>query len=642
MLSISAPHTPAENLSKASRTLGDMLRRRAELTPSREAFFERRDERWRPTTWAQAYARACRYAAGLRKLSLTRGDRIAILGPTQLRWTLFDFAAQLLGLVSFGIYQQQTVEQIRYLLAHSEAKVVLVGDEKELANVVAAAQDLPHVVAIVPWDEAVYARRKQLDPRLCSPTVLEHDPLSREEVAEQLDAIMPEDTALLIYTSGTTGPPKGAMVSHRNILSMFQAGDYFTDFFADDVTMSFLPMAHSAERVLSCYGRLASGVATAYASSMSRLLDELSEVSPTVFGSVPRIFEKAYGKIQSELEKKPLAVRKLFAWARETSIARMRLLHRGEKVPLPIQVAHELADRLLWSKIRGFFGGRVRYFIVGAAPTPKDVLEFFWAAGLPLLEVYGMTEATTVTHFNTLQNFKLGTVGKLIPGLEQRIADDGEILLRGPWVFKGYFRNPEATASTIVDGWLHTGDIGSLDEDGYLRITDRKKHLIITAGGKNLSPGNIESAIRGTDPLISHILAHGDRRSFVSAIIAPSPLETLDFGLQRGLVSESEVKARSRELIENPSARSDQLERAMAPVVAHPDFHARILSAVRAGNQRLAHVEQVRKLLLLPRDLSQEHGEMTPTMKVRRREVEQKYAAQLDRLYQDDSFGLSV
>ncbi len=642
MLTISAPHTPSVMLSKSSRTLGDMLRRRAELTPSREAFFEHRDDRWRPTTWAQAYARSCRYAAGLRKLSLGRGDRIAILGPTQLRWALLDFAAQLLGLTSFGIYQQQTVEQIRYLLEHSEARVILVGDEKELPNVVAAAKDLPHVIAIIPWDEAVYARSKQLDPRLCSPTVLECDPLSREEVTQSLDAVDPEDTALLIYTSGTTGPPKGAMVSHRNILSMFSAGDHFTDFFDDDIMMSFLPMAHSAERVLSCYGRISAGVATAFASNMSRLLDELREVAPTVFGSVPRIFEKAYGKILSEIERRPAPVQKLFGMARSVSLKRMKLRHEGASVPLAVELTHQLVDRVFWAKIRSFFGGRVRYFIVGAAPTPRDVLEFFWAAGMPLLEVYGMTEATTVTHANTLKQFRLGTVGQLIPGLEQRIADDGEILLRGPWVFKGYFRSPEATASTIIDGWLHTGDIGKLDEDGFLRITDRKKHLIITAGGKNLSPGNIESALKGSDPLISHILAHGDRRAFVSAIVAPSPIETLDWGLRHGLVSADEVKARTKELVENPSARSEALARAMAPIVENPDFQARILSAVRTGNQRLAHVEQVRKLLLLPRDLSQEHGEMTPTMKVKRREVEQKYAAELDRLYQDDHFGLSV
>ncbi len=642
MLSISAPHVAAPHLSQFSRTLGDMLRKRAEATPQREAFFERRNGRWQPTTWAMAYERAARVAAGLRKLSLQRGDRLAIVGPTQIRWSLYDFAAQLLGIVSFGIYQQQTVQQIRYLLEHSEAQIVLVGDEKELVNILAAAKDLPQLTAIIPWDEELYQRHRQADPRLHSPLLLDGEPLSREELASSLDAIDPDDTAILIYTSGTTGPPKGAMLTHRNLLSMFNSGHGFAEFFADDITMSFLPMAHSAERNLSFYGRVSTGVATAFATSMSTLLDDLREVGPTVFGSVPRIFEKAYNKILTEVEKKPAPVRKFFNWARRVSSDRLERTLAGQPVPLSLQLQHQLADRLLWRKIRAFFGGRVRYFIVGAAPTPKDVLTFFWAAGMPILEAYGMTEATAITHANTMKAVKLGTVGRLLDGLEQRIAEDGELLVRGPWVFKGYFRNPEATAATVIDGWLHTGDVGVLDPDGYLRITDRKKHLIITAGGKNLSPGNIESAIKSADPLISHVIAHGDRRQFVSALIAPSPLETLDWGLHRGMVSRSEVAERTKELIEHPSARSEALARAMEPIVRSREFEERMLAAVRRGNLGLAHVEQVRRFLVLPRDLCQEHGEMTPTMKVRRREVEQKYLPDLDRLYQDDAFGQSV
>jgi len=642
MLTIAAPHTVASHLSEGSRTLGEMFQKRAQLTPERPAFFEKRGGSWQPTSWAQAYQRAARVAAGLSKLGLVRGDRLAILGPTQLRWSLYDLAAQLLGLVSFGVYQGQTVEQIRYLLTHSEAKVILVGDEKELVNVLAACADLPHVQSIIPWEPSVFERHRVNDLRLRSPTVLDETPLSDEAIAASLLAIDPEETAILIYTSGTTGPPKGAMLSHRNILSMFGVGDQFAEFFEDDVTMSFLPMAHSAERVLSFYGRVSSGVATAYASSMSALLDELREVAPTVFGSVPRIFEKAYGKILSEVEKKPAPLRRFFAWAQKVSGERLELQLAGQFIPLTLELMHQLADRLLWRKIRSFFGGRVRYFIVGAAPTPKHVQAFFWAAGMPLLEVYGMTEASAVTHANSLRSVRLGTVGKLLPGLQQRIADDGEILIRGPWVFKGYYKNPEATASAIIDGWLHTGDVGVVDADGFLRITDRKKHLIITAGGKNLSPGNIEAALKSADPLISHVIAHGDRRQFVSALIAPSPLETLDWGLSRGLTTRDEVQARTQELIENPSARSEALARAMEPIVRSREFEARMLTAVRLGNQRLAHVEQVRRFLVLPRDLCQEHGELTPTMKVRRREVEQKYQADLDRLYSDERFGLSA
>ncbi|MBL8632631.1 MAG: long-chain fatty acid--CoA ligase [Myxococcales bacterium] len=642
MLSVNAPHVPALHISHSSRTLGDMLRKRVEATPDRQAFFEREGSAWRPHTWSQVYQKVLRIAAGLRKLSLRRGDRLAIVGPTQLSWSLYDLAAQLLGLVSFGIYQGQTAEQIHYLLDHSQAQVVLVGDESELQNVLVAAQNLPSLTAIIAWDEALSVRHQGADARLLSPRVLEAEPLTPQQVSESLSAISPDDTAILIYTSGTTGPPKGAMLSHRNLLSLLGNGKGFAGFFADDITISFLPMAHSAERVLSFYGRISTGVATAFASSMSRLLEDLREVGPTVFGSVPRIFEKAYSKILTEVERKPAPVRAVFAWARQVSGERLDKQQAGQPVPWSLELQHRLADRLLWRKIRSFFGGRVRYFIVGAAPTPKDVLRFFWAAGMPILEAYGMTEATAVTHANTLEQVRLGTVGKLLSGLEQKLAADGEILIRGPQVFQGYYRNPEATAQAIVDGWLHTGDIGSVDDDGFLRITDRKKHLIITAGGKNLSPGNIESALKSTDPLISHVIAHGDMRPYVSAIIAPSPLETLDWGLVRGLVSKEEVKARTEELLANPSARSQALAQAMEPIVQSQAFAERLLAAIRKGNEHLAHVEQVRRVLILPRDLCQEHGELTPTMKVRRREVEEKYRPELDRLYQDSQFGLSV
>lgn len=642
MLSVNAPHVPALHISHSSRTLGDMLRKRVEATPDRQAFFEREGSGWRPYTWAQAYQKVLRIAAGLRKLSLRRGDRLAIVGPTKLPWSLYDLAAQMLGLVSFGIYQGQTEEQIRYLLDHSQAQVVLVGDESELQCVLRAASDLPSLTSIIPWDEALHVRYQGTDPRLQSPSVLEVPALTPQQVSESLSAISPDDTAILIYTSGTTGPPKGAMLTHRNLLALLGNNKGFASFFADDLTISFLPMAHSAERVLSFYGRVSTGVATAFASSMSRLLEELREVGPTVFGSVPRIFEKAYSKILTEVERKPAPVRSLFAWARQVSGERLDKQQAGEPIPWSLALQHQVADRLLWRKIRAFFGGRVRYFIVGAAPTPKDVLRFFWAAGMPILEAYGMTEATAVTHVNTLESARLGTVGRLLSGLEQKLADDGEILIRGPQVFQGYYRNPEATAQAIVDGWLHTGDIGSIDADGFLRITDRKKHLIITAGGKNLSPGNIESALKSTDPLISHVIAHGDMRPYVSAIIAPSPLETLDWGLDRGLVSKAEVKARTEELVANPSARSEALAQAMEPIVQSQAFAERLLAAIRRGNEHLAHVEQVRRVLILPRDLCQEHGELTPTMKVRRREVEEKYRPDLDRLYQDQQFGLSV
>jgi long-chain acyl-CoA synthetase len=639
-------HIPVAHVAQAPgvRTLGDMLRVRAQRTPNRAALHDKDPAtgRWRAVTFAEYLDKSARVARGLVELGLPVGDRVAVLGPTQIPWTLFDFGAQLAGLVSYGIYPQQTVEQVKYLLEHSDTRVIFVAEEEELVRVLEAARDNPTLSAVVPWTEALFDRVKDRDPRIVSPSRFRGTPLSTPDLDTRLAAVSPDDTAVLIYTSGTTGPPKGAMISHRNVLSMFGAAHHFQEMFDDEVSLSFLPMAHAAERILACFGRVSAGVCTYYASSISAVLTEIREVRPTIFGSVPRIFEKAYAKIQSEVERKPRPVRELFAWAVRVGKERARYQMENRPVPLPIRLQYAVADRLVFRKIREVFGGRVRYFIVGAAPTPPPVLEFFWATSMPIFEVYGMTEATVITHANRNGQTRVGTVGRIIDPLEQRIADDGEVLLRGPWVFKGYYKNPEATAEILKDGWLHTGDIGVIDSDGYLRITDRKKHLIITSGGKNLAPANIEAALKSQDSLLSHVLAYGDRRNYVTALLVPSPIETLEWGAERGLVSREELAARTKELMANPSARSEALNRAMAGVVKHPDFSRRLGEAVKRGNQNLAHVESVRRFFILDRDLSQEHGELTPTLKVKRKEVVARYEDTFTRLYDDENFGYST
>jgi long-chain acyl-CoA synthetase len=626
------------------RTVSDLLRVRAQKSGDLPAMYERdvATGTWRPMTFGQYLDGAARVARGLCDLGLHVGDRIAILGPTKIPWTLYDFGGHLAGLVSYGIYPQQTVEQIRYLVENSDTRVVFVADPDELSRVLEAVRDNKNVVAVVPWTEDLYHRFRDKDPRITSPGCFRGAALTSSDINERLRPVNPDDTAALIYTSGTTGPPKGAMITHRNIVSMFAASGSFQELFEDDVSYSFLPMAHTAERLLACYGRVSAGIATAYASSMSAVLTEIREVRPTVFGSVPRIFEKAYAKILSEVERKPRPVREIFAWATRVGKERAHYQMEGKPVPLALEVQYKAADRLVFRKVREAFGGRVRYLIVGAAPTPPPVLEFFWAAGIPLFEVYGMTEATVITHANRMGATRVGTVGKIIPPLEQRIAEDGEVLLRGPWVFKGYWKSEEATQAALSDGWLHTGDIGSIDADGYLRITDRKKHLIITSGGKNLAPANIEAAIKSADSLISHVLAYGDRRPYVTALIVPGPLETLEWGAERGLISKDELAQRTRELMANPSARSEALNRAMAGVVKHPDFAQRLLLAVRRGNEKLAHVESVRRFYILDRDLSQEHGELTPTLKVKRKECMSRYESTFNSLYDDENFGYTA
>jgi long-chain acyl-CoA synthetase len=367
-----------------------------------------------------------------------------------------------------------------------------------------------------------------------------------DDVERRLAAIAPDDTAILVYTSGTTGPPKGARIGQSNITTLLRSTSGLTQHYQSDLSLNFLPMAHAAERIFGFFSRIDNGIPTAYARSMATVLDDLLTVQPTMFGSVPRLFEKAYAKIQGELQKKPPAVRKLFAWALSVGRRCTELQLANAPVPAALRLQREIADRLVFKKVRAAFGGRVRQFITGAAPIALPILEFFWAVGLPIYEVYGMTEATVVTHANRPGATRLGTVGRVIEPLEAKVADDGEILLRGPWVFQGYLKSPEATAEALANGWLHTGDIGTVDAEGYLRITDRKKHLIITAGGKNLAPANIENAIKCEDPLVSQVYAHGDRRAYVVALVAPSPLETLAWGEERGLVTKDEVAVLSR------------------------------------------------------------------------------------------------
>lgn len=648
----SAPHVPATFIAAECSSIGDMFRRRAQKSGDLPALWSKAHGQWHKTTWRSFYDDARRVLAGLVALGLTRHDKVAILGETQKPWAVLDMGAQLGGFVSFGIYPKQAIDQVRYLLEHADTRVVFVDSERELDTVLAAARDTLPDLTIVPWSTALYLRFASRDPRLKAPSDFGLDapapgttlvaPAIEAVITDLLAKVGRADTAIFVYTSGTTGHPKGAMISHGNVLTLLDSQRHFLTLYQDDLSLSFLPMAHVAERILAFYGRLCTGLATAFATSTATVLTDLQEVQPTVFGSVPRIFEKAYGKLQSELEKKPAAIQKLFAWALATSKKKVALEHQHRPVPLTLRLQHELADRLVWRRVRQAFGGRVRLFITGAAPIAKPILELFWAAGLPVFEAYGMTESTAITHINRPGSVRLGSVGRLIEPMEHRIAEDGEVLMRGPFVFQGYYKNPEATAQTLADGWLHTGDIGHLDRDGFLSITDRKKHLIITAGGKNLAPANIEKAIREESPLLSQVHAHGDRRPYVVALLAPSPLETLALGVELSLISRDELARRTAELLAAPTSRSPELEADMRKVVVHKELTRRLTDAVRRGNQKLAQVEQVRRFAILDRDFSQEHGELTPTMKLKRKAIESHHQATLDRLYEDPTFGSAV
>ncbi|MEM9554160.1 MAG: long-chain fatty acid--CoA ligase [Acidobacteriota bacterium] len=636
------PHEPVRHVADDASNLGDVLLRRADATPGDPASFEKVGGSWHMSTWRDFADSALRVAHGLAQGGIEPGDRVAILGPTSVDWGVYDFGGQIAGAVTVGVYPKQSPEQLRYLLEHSGSRVLFVADDEEMETAVEAAQGVESLEALVAWNDALAARFAARDARVSGPGRYRDRVLDEAERQRRSERIDPNSAAILVYTSGTTGPPKAAMISHENIRALLLHIDGVLPFYRDDLLFGFLPMAHVTERVLSFYARVSNGVPAAYASDIGKVIDELPEARPTLFGSVPRIFEKLYARIQGDVERAPVVKRKIFRWAESVARRHVRRRLAGTSPGVWLSIQHRLAHRVVYSKIHAAFGGRVRCCITGAAPISLEILEFLWGIDMPILEAYGMTEATVVTNINRLDAVKLGTVGQPVPTIEQRIAEDGEILMRGPLVFLGYFKNPEATAETIIDGWLHSGDIGTIDDEGFLRITDRKKHLIITAGGKNVAPANIERAIKNQSPMISNVHAHGDRRPYICALIAPSPLETLEWGVREGVLEEAEAAPLRAELADDPSARSEALDAAMSRVASRREFQELYRDAVQRGNRELARVERVRRYTVLDRDFSQKGGELTPTMKMKRKAIETKFSELFDRVYDEPEFAIEA
>jgi long-chain acyl-CoA synthetase len=633
----------AHPVSGVSRNVPEMFLKRTARTPHRPAWKRKLKGEWISTSWHEFYEAAAATATFLLERGLRVGDKVTICGGTGPEWCIADIGGLLAGAVTVGAYATLTSEQLAYILDHSDSRVAFVEGREQLAKILEQRARLPRLELIVVWDDAgIEDLLKDNRDVVRFLDVLE-TPAQQKRIDARVAEVTPDLTAIIVYTSGTTGPPKGAMISHENILT-FLAGTNITEFDEDDVNLVFLPMAHVAERVASFYGRINYATCAAFASSVPSVLDELKEVKPSLFGSVPRIFEKGYARIQSEVDKAPTGRQRAFRWAERTGLEVVERWQSGQKLPLALRLKYKLADRLVFSKIRDIFGGRVKYFITGAAPIPRAVLEFFWAAGFPIFEVYGMTEATVITHGNRPGEVRLGSVGKALEFIEDKIADDGEILLRGKVVFQGYYKDPEATAEAIdAEGWLHTGDIGKKDADGFLYIVDRKKHIIITAGGKNLTPANIENEIKTRDSIISQVHAHGDRRPYVTALVTVGAIDAIELAKEKGILTDLDQAEQLRTaLLENPLSRPEGLTEVMAKVTSLPELRSRIASAVERGNQKLSRVEQVKRVVLLDREFSLEEDEITPTLKAKRKNIEKKFAPIFDRLYTDESFGITV
>ena len=634
--------TPAEYIARRANTVGEMFLKRVERDGDKPAFYYKQGGEWQVCGWNAFQWQAGTVASYLLGLGLQIQDKVCVVGSTGPEWCYCDIGGLLAGAVTLGAYPTLTPKQLAYILDHADTKVAFVEGIEEINKILARRDELTKLEKVIVWNTTGAESLMEAHDWLVPFERVLQTPIDRAAIEARAAEVDPNSTAIIVYTSGTTGPPKGAMISHENIISVMRDQDQAFAIIEGDVGLSFLPMAHVAERVLAFYGRINTGMATYFASSIAKVLEEVVDVKPTIFGSVPRIFEKAYAKIMSTVEQAPPMRQRIFRWAERVGREAVQHWQAGKPIPFGLKLKHKLADRLVFSKLRAIFGGRVRYFITGAAPIAPEILEFFWAAGFPIFEMYGMTESTVITHANVPGNVKLGSVGPALSIVEDRIADDGEILVRGKVVFQGYYKNPAATAETIIDGWLHTGDVGKKDEDGCVYILDRKKHIIITAGGKNLTPANIENEIKASDPLISQAHAHGDKRKYLVALVTVGAAEAVEWARHQGTIDDDTANKHIKALTENPLGRSPELQALLEGVSRDPEVQERIVASVKKANQGLSRVEAIKKIQILDREFSVEQDELTPTLKLKRKNVEAKFKDTFDRLYEEEGFGLVV
>jgi len=566
---------------------------------------------WRSVSAQSALDTVERLGLGLESLGVRRGDRVAILSETRLEWTLTDLAVLGLGAVTVPIYPSLTAPQCAALLRDSEARVVVASSAAQAAKLRALREELPALSAVVLMDRqngsAAAAWEHAWDAVLARGARARSDDPSA--FRKRAAAVEPDDLATLIYTSGTTGEPKGAMLTHSNIESNVRACLEVVEIGPHDVALSFLPLSHIFERMAGLYSMLAAGATIAYAESLEAVGDNATEVRPTVLNGVPRFYEKVHARIVGQVAHRPPFARALFAWAIERGRRRARAHFAGKRLGALDALQARLADRLVGAQIRERMGGRLRLCISGGAPLAPATLEFFFAIGIIVIEGYGPTETSPVICLSRVGQERPGSVGVPVPGVEVSIAPDGEILTRGPHVMQGYWRRPDATRAAIRDGWFHTGDGGRVDETGRLYITDRLKDVLVTAGGKKIAPQPIERALKETGWIAEAVLC-GDRRPFVVALLAPD-----------------------RAKLEHEAARRGWSASDYGVLLARPEVRALFEAEVARVNSGRASFEQIKKFDLLERDLTQESGELTPSLKVKRRVVLERYGSRVEALY---------
>ena len=594
----------------AAETLVRMFWSRVETGGDRPAQMIKAEGRWRELTWSGVGETVRELALGLLALGRRPGDAVALLSRSRAEWVQADFAILSTGCLTVPIYPSYTPGQIASIVNDSEARTLIVEDAAQLAKALEVRDRMPGLAEIVVIDSG----------EAHAPPVLTWAGLKRlgsaqagalkAALADRVASIAAEDVATIVYTSGTTGEPKGVVQTHGNHMAALSAIAQIPGVEPGDVHLLFLPLAHAFARLEAFVG-VHRGLVTAFAESLERVADNLKEVRPHFIFAVPRVFEKVHAKILGEVAAGSAAKRRVFRWALGVGTRASRLEQARRPLPRRLALQRRLAHRLVFSKLHAALGGRLRFAVSGGAPLGREIAEFFHAAGILIVEGYGLTETCPALTFNRIDHFKFGSVGQPLPGVELRIAADGEILARGPNVAtRGYWKQPAATAEAFdADGWFHTGDIGRIDEEGFVYITDRKKDLIVTAGGINIAPQLVENMLRA-DPLISQAMVYGDRRPYPVALLTLDLQEVVRFARDEGIL-----------VADHP-----QLAR-------HPKVLDRVARIVEATNAELQSYARVKKFAVLPAELTEEAGEITPTQKVKRRIVAEKYREAIEELY---------
>lgn len=577
---------------------------------SRPLMMRKIGKTYQPISYSEARDTIHAFALGLSDLGISAGDKVAILSENRPEWVYTDVAALALGCADVPIFPSQTAKQVEFILKDSVASVIVVSNAFQLTKVLKIRSEVPKLRHVIVMNEPA----QEQDGVISFSSVVENGKKKGGDAAQFLrDAARRttgEQLCTIIYTSGTTGNPKGVMLTHRNFVSNITSASQLLPIGTEDVLLSFLPLCHSFERMAGYYTAMGCGATIAYAESVETVAENLLEVRPTLVCSVPRLFERIHTRIARKIEKEPTLRKKIFYWAVKVGHDSMAARRRKKNPPL-LSFRYALADKLVFSKLRERTGGRIRYFVSGGAALPRDLAEFFEAVGILIMEGYGLTETSPVISVNMLDGYKFGSVGKPIPGVEVKISEDGEILTRGPHVMAGYYNDKKATEEMIdSEGWLHTGDIGMMDQDGYLYITDRKKHLFVSSGGKNIAPQPIENLFAAND-FIDQFILIGDKRMYLTALIVPDYDALKEYADKNGIPYKDK-----RELVNNH------------------EISMMIEQKIQSTQKDLANFEKVRRFTLLEAPLTIESGELTPTMKIRRKAVEERYKDLIEAMYQ--------